>query len=66
MLLFILTIGLFGPLVLIAMHVASTVVSGALIGKVAEIHVYAAVILVDIVLAGSLGTALTNFLFEHT
>lgn len=65
MLLFILTAGLFGPLVLISMHVASTVVSGALIGKVAEIHVYAAVMLVDIVLAGSLGTALTNFL-EHT
>lgn len=65
MLLFILTAGLFGPLVLIGMHVASTVVSEALIGKVNEIYVYAAVILVDIVLAGSLGTALTNFL-EHT
>lgn len=65
MLLFILTAGLFGPLVLIAVYVASTVVSGALIGKVNEIYVYVAVILVDIVLARSLDTALTNFL-EHT
>lgn len=65
MLLFILTAGLFGPLVLISVYAASTVVSGALNGKVNEIYVYAAVILVDIVLARSLDTALTNFL-EHT